>query len=516
MKKILIVSAALFVGLTAVYFQFIRPKKTVANLTSASATLSNPRLSFKAGVTSGTSGTTLVTIDGAGNPDNDTNHLFIGDSVCFSPSTLPGCTGDTTYSVASVPSTTTFNVSTSLGSTLNATDLAIASQSGTITLTFTLGNDIPSDGDILVTIPMADNENGNDGFPDASGTDTSTGGFDLNGLTTSNVSVTESCGGTFSVAAVSAGSGTTDHTIRIDNSTAACAASSQLTVTIGDGTIDIVNPAPVTSSRSRGEAEVYNLNITTRDGSDNTLDSSDVAVAPVEGVFISATVDESLSFTVAGITADSGSYCGITRTASSPDTTAYTIPWGTISTTYLAATHNTEQQLTLSTNADGGYKIYVQEYDQMGKDGAACSGTAPSSGDYTFSGNTCIRDTVCGATPCTHIVAYDWGADPSSYPGLGYSLQDQSGTDSTFDYDSNASPCDKSGSGGSFCAKQVADDDRGSGSSEDETASGAEVMSNSNPVSGSSAYICYRIDLPGTQPAGYYYSVIKYTAVAVF
>lgn len=486
-----------------------------ANLTTVSATLSNSRLSYKAGVTSGSSGTTLVTIDGAGNPDNDTNHLFTDDSVCFAPSSLSGCTDDTAYSVGTVPSTTTFNVSPALGSTLNATDYVMASQSGILTLTFTLTNDIPSNGDILITIPMADNQDGNDGFPDASGTTTATGGFDLNLMTTSNVGITESCGGTFSVAGVTEGSGTTDHTIEINNSTGACAASSVITVTVGDSSIGLVNPAPVTSARSRGQAEVYNINVKTRDGSNNTLDSSDTLVAPVEGVFISATVDESLSFTVAGITADSGTYCNATRTAASPDTTAYTIPWGTISTTYLEATHNTQQQLTVSTNADGGYEVYAQEYDQMGKDGAVCTGNAPSAGDFTFSASTCIRDTVCGATPCTQTTAYDWGADPSSYPGLGYSLQNQSGTDALFVYNSTASPCDASSSTGDFCAKQIADYDRGT-SEEDETATGAELMSNADPVSGSSAYVCYRIDLPGTQPAGYYYSVIKYTAVAVF
>ena len=41
-------------------------------------------------------------------------------------------------------------------------------------------------------------------------------------------------------------------------------------------------------------------------------------------------------------------------------------------------------------------------------------------------------------------------------------------------------------------------------------------MSNAGPVSGSAAYVCYRIDITGTQPAGYYYNKIKYTAVPTF
>jgi len=515
-KKVLIFGSSLLFLLAVSYCVFINPRwARSANLTSISATLSNPRLSYKAGVTSGSSGTTLITIDGSGNPDNDTNHLFVKDSVCLAPSSLSGCKDDSEYTVATVASSTSFNVTPALTTALESSDLVFATQSGTLSLTFTLASDIPSNGDILITVPMADNQDGNDGFPDASGTTTSTGGFDLNSITTGDVSVTESCGGSFSVAAVNEGSGTTDHTIEINNSTAACAATSQMTITIGDSDHYLINPAPVTSGRDRGEAEIYNINVKTRDGSNNTLDSSDTLVGPVEGVFISETVDESLNFRVAVITADSGTYCNAGRSSASPDTTAYTIPWGTLSTTYLAATHNTQQQLTVTTNADAGYEVYIQENDQMGKDGATCSGNSPSSGDYTFSGNTCIRDTVCNGTGCTHVVAYDWGSDPSSYPGLGYSLQNQSGTDAEFVYSSSASPCDASASTGDFCAKQIADYDRGS-TEEDETSDGAEIMSNADPVDGSSVYVCYRIDLPGTQPAGYYYSVIKYTAVATF
>ena len=111
---------------------------------------------------------------------------------------------------------------------------------------------------------------------------------------------------------------------------------------------------------------------------------------------ISATVDETLSLTVAGITTDSGSYCGVTRTASSPDTTATSVPWGTLSPTYLAATHNTNHQITVSTNSTAGYKVYAEENDQMGKDGVACSGATAGEA------NDCIQDTVCDGTGCTH------------------------------------------------------------------------------------------------------------------
>lgn len=212
---------------------------------------------------------------------------------------------------------------------------------------------------------------------------------------------------------------------------------------------------------------------------------------------ISATVDETLSLTVAGVSANSGSYCGVTRTASSPDTTATSVPWGTISPTYLAATHNTNHVLTVSTNSTGGYKVYVEENDQMGKDGIACSGA--SAGEA----NDCVQDTVCDGTGCTHQTYRDWGSDPSSYPGLGYSLENVSGTDATFEFDTSA---------GTFNAKQFADQE----ASESRSAANAHIMTNSGPVDSSSVNVCYRIDITATQPAGYYYNKVIYTAVPTF
>jgi len=91
----------------------------------------------------------------------------------------------------------------------------------------------------------------------------------------------------------------------------------------------------------------------------------------------------------------------------------------------------------------------------------------------------------------------------STYPGFGYSLDHVSGTDSKFNWDDGAA---------TFAAKQLADQEV----PEDKTTSGAEIMLNTGPVSGSSIYVCYRIAIPGTQPAGYYYNKVKYTAVPTF
>jgi hypothetical protein len=142
--------------------------------------------------------------------------------------------------------------------------------------------------------------------------------------------------------------------------------------------------------------------------------------------------------------------------------------------------------------------VTIEESDQMGKNGNVCTSTAPSVGNFTFGSGTCIRDTVCASSNCSESVTADW-TDATNYPGLGYSEASQTGTDAPFFYNEKTR---------TFSAKQLADKQGGETSQ--------IVMSNSAPVSGSSVYICYKISVPGTQPAGYYYNVAKYTATATF
>jgi hypothetical protein len=481
-----------------------------ASLTNASVTMSNSRMSFKAPISSGSAGSSLVTISGAV-PDTTTRHLFPGDAVCFTDAGNNVCRDNKTYTVASVATDTTFDLSSTLTTALTATDYAVASQSGTWTITFTTVNAVPVGGKLLISIPVNDantTAQDSDGMPDSSALVT-TNGFDINkvNLTLSNATVTAGCTpgswGTAGVANSFAvnGGGTTDALITWNRTGTTCAGNSAITVTItGPG---LVNPAPITG-HTQGTADIYGVSIVTNDGA-NTLDSATPRVAPVEAVLISATVDESLSFLVAAITGANlyanPTWCGtIPSSSDAVNTTATSIPWGHLGTVnhfYYAA-----QQLTVNTNAGSGYVVTIQENDQMGKNGNVCTNTSPSSGDYTFGTATCIRDTVCQSSNCTESTATDWLV-PTGYAGLGYSEASQSGTDAPFYFNEKNR---------SFSAKQLADvSGIGAGA---ETP--ATIMGNSGPVSGSSIYVCYRITVPGTQPAGYYYNVAKYTATSIF
>lgn len=490
-KKKIIVLACIFVFFGLVY-RFILPSKKThsANFTSASATLSNSRFSYRAGITSGTINTSVITIDSSANADNDTNHLFPKDTICATNAAESGCTGNVNYTVANIINTTSFNTTGALSASLDATGYVVATQSGSLTLAFTTITEVPIGGSVLVTIPAVDTTGKtNDGIPDTAST-TATNGFDISTIVAGDVAITGCTPANWGSATVTAGTASTNHTISFTRATTSCAASTAVTITI-DNSPGIINPAPITT-HTQGQADAYQINIKSRDGGTNTLDNSDVIVSPVEGVLISATVDETLSLTIAGITADSGSYCGVTRTASTPDTTATAVGWGTLSPTYAIATHNTQQQITVSTNASAGYSVYIEENDQMGKDGVACTGNGGESVN-------CIQDTTCDATGCTETTLRDWTADPSSYVGLGYSLANVTGTDAAFLWNASSAV---------FNTKQIAD------IAASETR--AAIMTNAGPVNASSAYVCYRIDITGTQPAGYYYNKVKYTAVPIF
>jgi hypothetical protein len=467
---------------------YLTQKADSASLGSASVTLANSRMSYKAAVSAGTSGSSVVTITSGGG-DANTNHLFPGDVVCFTDAGQNGCIGNTTYTVASVPDTTHFNLTTPLANNLDTSGYAVATQSGNWTLGFTTISSVPSGGSLVVTIPMADNARGANAIPDTAST-VATSGFDLGTLGPSNFAFPS--GGctpaNWGTPTIATGSATTDHVITWTRTTSSCSPGAFTLLIGGPG---IVNPAPLTSGHTQGTADIYGITIQTKDSGGNVIDLAVPRAAPVEAVLISGTVDESLSFVVAGLA--SSTYCGQSTITS----TATSIPWGhfaAANTFYYSA-----QQLTVNTNAASGYVVTIEENDQMGKNGNTCTGTTPSAGDYTFGAGTCIRDTVCASSNCSESVASDW-ITAASYPGLGYSLASQSGTDAPFFYNEKTR---------AFSAKQLADKTQGG-----ETA--AIIMSNSGPVNASSIFVCYKITIPGTQPAGYYYNIAKYTATATF
>ena len=227
-------------------------------------------------------------------------------------------------------------------------------------------------------------------------------------------------------------------------------------------------------------------------GSGNLIDTSDTTVAPIEAVLVSATVDETLSFTIGGVNSGTTA-CGASTSVNS---TFSTVPFGTpgLNTFYTIA-----HDLQVSTNATSGYAVTTVASNQMGLNGAACAGDAGVA-------NNCIPDTTCDGASCTHLAAAvdDWETNTNN--GFGYSLDSTDGTDAAWEWDGTSGTCD--GAGTDFCAAQFADAEG--------SQSPVSIMSNIGPVNSKNIYVCYRLSIGALQPAGYYYNKVKYTATPTF
>lgn len=462
------------------------------SLTAAKDTLETSRLSYDASIdTTIASGETLITID-TGSVDDNTSHLFPGDVICFQNGAETGCKGNTTYTVGTIVSSTQFTITSGLTTGLVENDSVIATQSATHTITFTTASSVV-DGSILVIIPASGTTAAsNDGFADSGSDASGTQGFDLNSLTAAHVACT---GGSPSWGAEtitsSASSGSGEHEI-IFPFTGTLASAVTVTCTIG-GARELINPAPA-SDHTQGTAN--DLQITIREYDNNTpssgvlVDNVDVVVAPIEAVFVSATVDETLSFIISAVNS-STTACG----ASTDITTTYNaVPFGTLS---LNAFKTLAHGLEVSTNASDGYAVTAIEEDQLGKDGVTCTGDAGVAND-------CIPDTLCDGGSCSHSSADDWETNTNN--GFGYSLDSTDGTDAAFEWDATFEGCD--GSGTDFCARQFAD--------EENSQSPVTIMSNAGAVNSKNMYVCYRISVGALQPAGYYYTTVRYTATPTF
>ncbi len=489
----LLISGAIF--LTGLYVFFIRPEFARSGaLSTVKDTLSNSRLSYEAGVSGSiSSGATTITIDSSSNPDNNTSHLFPGDVICFANVAKTGCIGNTTYTVGTIISSTSFSITSALSSNLIATDVVVATQSATHTITFVTTSSV-ANGSVLIKIPAATTTAAsNNGFADQGTDSTGSQGFDLNSLSASDVTCSggsPTWGAETITSSVTSGSG--EHEI-ICPFTGTLASGVTVTATLGNAVLR--NPVPATD-HTQGTANDLQVSILEYDnntpGSGNLIDSSDTSVAPIEAVFVSASVDESLSFTISPVTS-STTACGASMDITS---TFSSIPFGTVG---LNAFTDIAHGLEVSTNATNGYAVTATATDQMGLNGGTCTGDAGVAND-------CIPDTI-GDSPdqdATHSVSDDW--EDATTNGFGYSLDSTDGTDAAFEWDGTSGSCD--GSGTDFCARQFADLEAGE--------SPVTVMSNNGAVNSKNIYVCYRISVGALQPAGYYYNKVKYTATPTF
>ncbi len=203
------------------------------------------------------------------------------------------------------------------------------------------------------------------------------------------------------------------------------------------------------------------------------VDSAVIAFVTVPGVLVSATVDSTLSFTVAGI-ASSTSYKGAFSTSDRCTDTATAVTFGSPSQPLAINTnYDCAQSLTTSTNSNGGYQVTVQ-----GKQ---------TSGDFLHMlsnpSQTITNHTGTNGSPAS---------SPSSGESFGYTTNDTvlSGTANRF----------------------TTADDLFAGL----TTSPAEVVYNATAIANDTKNIGYRLRFDGLTEAGTYQGTLVYTCTPVF
>lgn len=208
-------------------------------------------------------------------------------------------------------------------------------------------------------------------------------------------------------------------------------------------------------------------------------DTGTIKVAIIAGVTVSATVAETLTATVAGVTTGNCTVTGGTEIDTSGSAT--TIPFSTVnSDTFYDAC----QSLSVATNASGGYSATIQETDQL------------------TSGSDQIADGTCDGG-CTDSAEAAWATAGNN--GFAYCADD---------YNGDGAATADAGWGTNGCGavtqnfKTIAD----AGAAE----TAQSIMSSAAPVSNDQAYIGYRLTIDGAQAAGAYSNTIVYIVTPTY
>jgi len=447
-----------------------------ANLASVKDTLQSSRLSVNArvdatGTTVGASNVKIKTVASAPANTISTANLKAGDSLTI---------GTGTYTIVGIVDADEFTVSPVLAAgDADDNDVVYLKNRPQHVVTFTTATAV-NEGFFQVLLP-ADATTPNDGAPDDQG-------FDFN----TSVDVVAADVGAYDfvtgVATPAGGTGCTSpanyHCFEVHYGGAGSVGQA-ITITIGntDGSNTPIAPA-TGGSHTEATADTYtylvkNFTSYADPSADSPVDKTTGKLAVIESVRVTATVDPTISFSIAGI--DTGtSACGATPDI---DTTTGTnaplaVPFGTMTlNTFKDAAHN----LTVSTNAASGYVVTAAENDQLSKDGL---------------GTTTIPDTDCDGEDCTISSGTEWNTSTDN--GFGYSLENVDAASISFEYNTG---------GTSFRAKPFAV----LGTDTPET-----LFSSSTVANAENAYICYRLGVGATQAAGDYENQITYTATETF
>ncbi len=437
--RVTLTQGVIFLMLAVLVFSCFQTVEAAGSLTSVKDTLRTSRPSVGTTLPSGAGiGATTITT-----ATNGTNGIQPGDTVTFCTSAV-SCATTETKVVSTVPNSTTLTLTVGLTNSYSANAGLFYKSTPVHTLSFTTHSTVAA-GSFLISFPNA-STSPNDGIPDS-------GGFDFNGFTLSTTTNVVATGFTEGVVSTSSGSSLINILIPF---TSSIASNTAITITLGS-VAPLLSP---TKTAAAGTADVWNVSIAEQDTVPNVIDNATVAIATIEAVQVTATVNPSLTFTIAGINSGQTAF---SSTTTSVTTTSVTVPFGSL----VAATHYyAAQLLTVGTNAASGYTV-----------------TGYQDGNLRKTNGTSIPS--FSTTPVDNIGTNGFGFTPVSVAGS-----------PTLPFTYNTS--------GLFYSS-------GFGTSTPST-----IFSNSGPASGDQVRVVYGLDVASNQAPGNYQNLVTYVATATF
>lgn len=454
--------------------------------TSAYTTLSNSRFSFKGAIEAGgiSAGADSATIKTTGQSDNNTGNIFNDDTICINTVlSVIGCANNTTYTINNVPSSIGSQIyfTPAFTGTAAENDRIISTQSGTLAITFRPQTELVS-GDKLILTLVAASSAYNDGIPDSTGFDSAKLPADLASGTGCAAEACFDSTPSFNASAVALTSAANLHTITITLSSTLLTSTDYSFVLghISNPTLRFLNPSPNGTAHVRGSSDSYSIRLLSKDSTEaTTYNDTTMKINPVDGVFVSANVELSLTYK---INEPSTSYvdangslatsqiiteCNGGAFTTGVATNSTSIPFGSISS--FDTFRRAAQTHYVQTNATNGYTVTVQYDNALKKAGVA----------------TTILDGTCDGT-CTADTAAAWGTSTNN--GFGYTLGNVAGSAAKF-------------TGTNFKTF---------------SSSAKTIMEELVVTSGSRVAMCYQLSVDAAQETGFYYNKLTYIATPKF
>jgi hypothetical protein len=246
---------------------------------------------------------------------------------------------------------------------------------------------------------------------------------------------------------------------------------SELVITLGVSSTKITNHAT---------PAVYTITVAGTYGDD----SKDTLISIIDGVTLSATVDETLTFTVAARTTGECNTL-VTGGNENNNSTSTTLPFGTLNSDTF---YNECQRLTVGTNAAVGYSTTVH------------TTARPTSGSNT------IPKATCDGAACSDTVSAPW--DTATNYGYGYCVKDSTG-DAAATADATEWTTAQQCGGGSQAFKSIA---RADNSDTPRSIMASAAATTANDITD----IGVRISIGASQAAGTYTTTVIYITTPTF